>query len=361
MSGPRVVSKVVSLVSILGSREVCKWYEWYSFLLGLVLTVSVIGYAPSRAWATCDGSFVNPLTEICWSCIFPIKIGGTIILGSDYPDTKDAVSSPICFCPGPAGIPVPGISISFWEPVKIIEVVKDPGCFPSLGLHVDIAGGSNLSGTLSTVHSKGSAAYTFMQAHEIIFPVFKILDILVDFPCRAGGDFDVAFLTEVDPTWNNDMLAMILNPEALVFANPVAEFSCIADSVAATSGTPRDELFWCMGGWGTAYPLAGGITSKSITEASAAIAARLLYKLHRLMLVCDRNINPCGCVNPPIWNKSHWRLQPLRPKAATATAIRIGEPVELWGANLNPPYEKGCDNFAYVVFRKVSCCATWSP
>jgi len=361
MIKPRVVSKLVSLVSRLGFGGVCRWYRWYFLFAYLTLIGLPVISTPQKVRATCDSSFVNPLTEVCWSCIFPVKIGGITILGSNYPDTTDAVSSPICFCPGPAGIPVAGISVSFWEPVKIIEVVKDPGCFPSLGLHVNLAGGGHLTGTLSTTQPKGSMAYVFMQAHEILFPVFQILEILTDFSCRAKDDFDIAYITEVDPTWNDDTLALVLNPEALVFANPIAQFSCIADSLAATSGIPRDELFWCMGGWGSAYPLAGGITSKSITEASAAIAARLLYKLHRSMLVCDRNINPCGCVNPPIWNKSHWRFQPLRPKTATATTIRIGEPVDLWGANLNPPYRKGCDNFAYVVFRKVSCCVIWTP
>ncbi len=357
----KMVSKMVSLV-LLGSEKVCRWHgKWYKNKWYFILLLSFLCFTPQKTHATCDGNFLNPITEVCWSCMFPIKIGGITVVGSDYPDTTDAVSSPICFCPGPAGIPVPGISISFWEPVKIIEVVKDPGCFPSLGLSMEIAGGSHLSGTLSTEQAKGSAAYVFMQAHEILFPVFQILDILIDFLCRASGDFDIAYITELDPTWNNDMMAMILNPEALVFGNPVAQLSCIADSLAATSGVPRDELFWCMGNWGSAYPLAGGISSKSITEASAAIAARLLYKLHRMWLVCDRDINPCQCSYPPIWNKSHWRLQPLRPKAATATAVRIGEPVELWGANLNPAYEKGCDNFAYVVFRKVSCCAIYLP
>ena len=25
---------------------------------------------------TCTGKFLNPLTDICWSCLFPISLGG---------------------------------------------------------------------------------------------------------------------------------------------------------------------------------------------------------------------------------------------------------------------------------------------
>ena len=355
MIGGIVVSKMGSKVE---SKRVCTWYRWYLFLCLFALILSI----PQKTKATCDSSFINPFTEICWSCIFPVKIGGITVLGSDYPDTKDNVSAPICFCKGPGGIPIPGVPVSFWEPIKIIETVKDPWCFPSFGFKIDAKSKpSHLRGTLATDVNKRYGAYVFMQAHEIIFPIFKMLNILTDFTCISSNDFDIAFMTELDPTWNNDMLALVLNPEALVFANQVAQFSCIADAVAATSGVPKNELFWCMGSWGSAYPLAGGISSKSITEASAALAARLLYKLHRAKIVCDRNVNPCGCVYPTIWNKSNWRLQPLRPKTATATAVRIGEPVELWGRNLNPPFKKGCDNFSYIIFRKVACCAIWLP
>jgi conjugal transfer pilus assembly protein TraU len=41
--------------------------------LGLMLASPASADAgPGR----CTGSFVNPITDICWSCLFPISVGG---------------------------------------------------------------------------------------------------------------------------------------------------------------------------------------------------------------------------------------------------------------------------------------------
>ncbi|WP_234000704.1 TraU family protein, partial [Erythrobacter sp. HI0019] len=42
-------------------------------ILGLATATPAMADAgPGR----CTGSFVNPITDICWSCLFPISIGG---------------------------------------------------------------------------------------------------------------------------------------------------------------------------------------------------------------------------------------------------------------------------------------------
>ena len=44
----------------------------------LVLAFSLLVSAPARADAgpgRCTGKFVNPITDICWSCLFPLSIG----------------------------------------------------------------------------------------------------------------------------------------------------------------------------------------------------------------------------------------------------------------------------------------------
>ena len=46
-------------------------------LLFLILLTGMITLAapkPSQA-GVCTGEFVNPITDICWDCIFPISIG----------------------------------------------------------------------------------------------------------------------------------------------------------------------------------------------------------------------------------------------------------------------------------------------
>ena len=51
--------------------------------------------------------------------------------------------------------------------------------------------------------------------------------------CQTDGyvDFDLMYLSEVDPTWNDDELAFYTVPEVVLFANPFMQAACIADAV----------------------------------------------------------------------------------------------------------------------------------
>ncbi len=325
-------------------------------VLGILLTFLLV----SRGFSLCKPRFVNPVTDVCWSCIFPIRIGGITVFSSDAPDA-DALTSPVCSCPGPAGIPVIGLSVSFWEPYRIIEVVADPWCMVAEGVDMGGVTSRTARGTLTGPGHGANSPHYFAQAHHIVFPVWGILDLLTDVPCVESGGWDVAYVTELDPLWQSDLESLILNPEALVFGNAALQLACTADAVSAAFGLPRDELFWCMGQWGSAYPLTGRIMTGNPVLGAAAVAGRLLYKLNREMLLCDRAVSPCSCVRTPIWIKSHYRLQIVRPKTNTGGTIRIGQPSPLWEAGQAPPLEEGTYNFAFIVFRKVNCCLIWTP
>ena len=324
--------------------------------LGVLVTFLLV----SRGFSLCKPRFVNPVTDVCWSCIFPIRIGGVTVFSSDMPDA-DTLTSPVCSCSGPAGIPVFGLSVSFWEPYRIIEVVADPWCMVAEGVDMGGVTSRTARGTLTGQGQGANSPHYFAQAHHIIFPVWGILDLLTDVPCVESGGWDVAYVTELDPLWQSDLESLILNPEALVFGNAALQLACTADAVSAAFGLPRDELFWCMGQWGSAYPLTGRIMTGNPVLGAAAVAGRLLYKLNRELLLCDRAVSPCRCVRTPIWIKSHYRLQIVRPKANTGSTIRIGQPSPLWEAGQAPPLEEGTDNFAFIVFRKVNCCLIWTP
>ena len=98
----------------------------------LVMALAAFFLAPSAqaAGPTCHGKFVNPITDVCWSCLFPLSVGGLKIWPSGRPDTSNP-ASPICFCGSP--LPRIGISVGFWEPVRLIDVTTKPFCFPNLG------------------------------------------------------------------------------------------------------------------------------------------------------------------------------------------------------------------------------------
>jgi TraU protein len=64
-------------------------------------TLSIV-FATAPAMAgdslTCTGRFPNPITDICWSCILPITLGGTTLANLDGQEDIANPSSPVCSC-----------------------------------------------------------------------------------------------------------------------------------------------------------------------------------------------------------------------------------------------------------------------
>ena len=77
---------------------------------------------------------MNPVTDVCWDCIFPLSIGSVPFSpGVPRPDTVNAPSL-VCACPIPLPPFIrPGLAIGYWEPARVIDVTPDPFCFPTLG------------------------------------------------------------------------------------------------------------------------------------------------------------------------------------------------------------------------------------
>ncbi|MEM7828475.1 MAG: TraU family protein, partial [Candidatus Aenigmatarchaeota archaeon] len=301
-------------------------------ILSVLIFILVVS---GTADAKCKSSFINPLTDICYQCLFPFVIGGVKIIDSDIkPDLHGATESPVCVCHD-GGSVILGLRAGFFEPARIVETVKDPYCFLIISTELSNPEGGFLGGS-STERAEGvdpeQEPFTFAQAHWYIFPAFAVIDLLVDFPCFEEKSFDIAYFTEIDPMWNEDMLTLIINPEALLFANPVAQLSCIADSVATSvAGEPINQLFWCMGSWGSAYPLSGHIWGENLIEANASVAARMIYKLGREALLWDKGSDVCGAVMSPIWKKNHYRMHSIKP-VQDNTCHPIGKTSLLWGS-----------------------------
>jgi conjugal transfer pilus assembly protein TraU len=313
------------------------------------------GPAASASAGPCFGTFLNPVTDVCWHCMFPLKIGGLTVMPGDVVDTPDLTSSPVCACP----IPVPpfvriGITTSFWEPARFIETVKDPFCFPSLGMGI-----ANPSPGLRGGGLKSESGHSaFAQSHYFIFPAWSMMEVAVDSICLEKTGFDLAYITEVDPLWNDDLLMAMLQPEAVLFANPAAQLSCIADAVSSNLGLPLSALFWCMGSWGSAYPITGHHNSADYVQGNAAIAAKTIFKMGRQMTLFDTAVSLCAAVPTPIWVKQNYRLQVAKP-VRDITCHPIGRSDMIWGALKNPPFSAGgnkSDNFLWIVFRKRGCC-----
>lgn len=316
-------------------------------IISLLFAVIFLFISTPRAQASsCGNGIINPLTDISWKCIFPMTISG-IKMGSGE-DTLNNNVNPVCSCSvGP--VKKIGLKTSFWEPTRLIDTVSKPFCLMPLGKQLTSNPDSKLGGSL---HSQNGTTKVFQQMHYYIYPVWQIMDMFWDIPCIKAEGFDVAMMTEIIPTWNSDMLAMIMNPEAILFGNPLTQIACAADSAQALAFMPRPELFWCMGAWGNAYPLAGSITATDYLEANAGLAARGVFMMARTGLLWESSDDGCYTAPAPIWTKDRYKLQLSKP-ITDHTCIPIGRDALLWGMgrhNLNK------DDFMWTLFKKNDCC-----
>lgn len=308
----------------------------------------------------CSGRFVNPINDICWNCLFPLSIGPTRVSGGNREDTPNPRHIP-CLCPRPPLlIPVPGIPVGFWEPARLVDVTRVPFCMVSLG---GMKLGSSTVGY--GVHGYGGesrAQNSFYQVHWYVYPVLYWLELIVDFLCLEQQSFDVAYITELDPLWNADELAFILNPEAILFGNPIAQAACAADCTAATSKFPLNSLFWCGGCQGSLYPFTGNTAAHNGgVQASLLMVQRMIAKLHRELLLWGTsgttNGEICQKYPMPLIKKTQYKTQMTYPRPTTRGPLAcnpLGRSEVIWGAGREFPY-KG-EDFGYLIWRKRNCC-----
>ena len=316
----------------------------------IVVIINMIVVTPVHSH--CVGKFVNPVTDICWSCIFPITIAG-LRVSKPGEDTANP-QRPLCFCKDPPRV---GIPISFWEPVRLVDVTRTPYCMVSMGgLVMGPNTGVRHRGTVGH-RVAGGMKHSFYHVHWYIYPVIYWLELLTDFVCMEKSEFDVAYLTELDPLWNDDETSFLINPEAVLFGNPIAQAACAADCVTASAGFSHDFLFWCAGCQGSMYPFTGSVPAHSSgIQASLLVTERFIAKLHReglawgymgLQGLCDK-------YPMPIIRKSQYKTQMTYPVPNTAGCHPLGRSDIVWSAGKHIPV-KG-EDFGYLIWRKRNCC-----
>jgi len=281
---------------------------------------------------------------VCWDCIFPISVGAIEIPPSTTfrPDTVN-YPIPICICPNIklGGAPTPGLAVGFWEPIRLVDITKQPFCLVSLGGLEVIPGGLSLIGN-GIDEGENQATW---HLHWYLSPFISILNLALDGLCANSTDFDLAYLTELDPLFHDDLLSFIINPEAILFANPIAQAACAADCIAAT--------IWQL------YPFTGNLAGQtnSIQGASMAIE-KFIAKLHRQFLLPDTSgpESICFPIPAPIVKKSQYRLQttipipgqgPLgcNPFGRSTFLHEMGKEIPIAG-----------EDFGFLIWRKKTCC-----
>lgn len=301
-------------------------------------------------YGICVTNMINPISDIEWDCMFPMTIGGLVSIGGEEELAPSGQSGSFCNCFEDGSNSV-GIPFGFWEPKAFIDVVQDAWCFPAMGFELE-----GMEGAYMNDGSRASAdrSYTFAQSHFTLFPALAILDMYYDIPCLKYGDsegeMDIALVTELLPTWNNDVLAATVYPETVLYANPAAQLACIADAIPSNGFSPINELYWCMGAWGTTYPMTGTISGSDQMEAQAAIAGRSIFQMGRMGLLKEYDKNGCYQRYVSIWTKNRYKLQLMRP-TKSSQCINFGRSALIWATGLNT-----LDNHSYFMFRKVDCC-----
>ncbi|MCY6865196.1 conjugal transfer protein TraN [Escherichia coli] len=117
------------------------------------------GHVPAAsADSACEGRFVNPITDICWSCIFPLSLGSIKVSQGKVPDTANP-SMPIQICPAPPPLfRRIGLAIGYWEPMALTDVTRSPGCMVNLGFSLP-AFGKTAQGTAKKDEKQVNGAF----------------------------------------------------------------------------------------------------------------------------------------------------------------------------------------------------------
>ncbi len=329
------------------------------FVLAVCLSCSVTIAQAAQASGACHGRFFNPMT-INWSDMFPITIAGAAI-GSNF-DPPMVREPSICTCPSHfGGWPSPGLGITYWEPLYVAEVERQPGCFPSLGGDQLLSGFSFEEGGAHGAATKMGGSTNRSQVHWYVYPVFGILDLFTQDACMNSSDeFALGFISEIDPVWQNDLWADLLSPESVLFTSLPMQMACVADAASAAVWVPLDPLFWCAGSWGSVYPFSGTPnTSVSDQQANMLELSKFLAMEARMGMMLD-TVGPqaeCFSVPNPIWIKSQFRINPVYPlqQIDGEPPIYIGQTEWRWG-DIPPANFPLNQSSVYMVWNAQQCC-----
>lgn len=302
--------------------------------------------------STLIGKMPNPITDVCWKCLFPMTVSGINLT----PGTEDFSKNytPMCACKDLP--PIIGLPFSYWEPLRLVDVTTHAYKLVCLG-GISI-GNENVKnrGSIGLVDEHSSKT-SFYHVHFFEYPVLALLGLFTDFSCITSGSFDTVYMSEFDPLWSNDQVNAILNPEAALFANPLAQTACIADCLEASVSHPDDNLFWCAGCEGSLYPFTGTVAHHvGGIQASSLLLHRALARLHRIgFMMGYEKTNFCKTSFMPIIKKSLYKTQLVHPVPQTSGPCHpLGESDLLWGAGKSFPKEG--EEFVYLIWVKKQCC-----
>jgi len=251
-----------------------------------------------------------------------------------------------------------GTLITFWEPIRIIETVKDPNCMITAGEDNGESDGDTVNIDEYGTHSDTGAQedHSVFQQMHIILPDY-IRDSIRENDQRcwhASVGNTEEYLSESDSAWQDDTLAAAKYPLTAMAADYDRVRDCMTDAASSQLGFPNDVMFWCMGAWGMTFPMSGHVNNDEYVTGNIAVAARGIYSGGRTGRIFDAATYYCYAGPMPQWIKSYFKFQPIRP-VREEFLVSIGLSSMDWDLGLNPEETDCMDNFAWVLWRKRWC------
>ena len=117
----------------------------------------------------------------------PLRFGGLDLVSLGQEDTPNPGGSPVCLCPSQLRV---GFKVSFWEPVRRVDVVRRPFCMTSLG-GIELNPGFDAPRG-SRYSQDSTATSSFYQVHWYVDPIIFWLEAIFDNACLEQSSFDVA-------------------------------------------------------------------------------------------------------------------------------------------------------------------------
>lgn len=364
-----------------------------SLLLSLGLATSA--YAeddPSPHCPASDMLGAGIVSNVCWSCIFPIKLAGVTLFKSPMSkggseskpkkgidDTKppadaddprldthgfalssrprvpsNAANKVACLCMEGA-TPHIGIPVGMWLPTTLYEATLVPGCSSTLAGTVMGITDPLYLGT-SGDPEEDVEQQSFVHIHSFSYPVVMLMELFTR--CnRTLNDIDMLYISEIDPMWNDPVIAMYGNPISVFGSSLLAVSACAADGISSAVGKPIDQLFWCGGNWtSTLSPYTGYQHNQGVMQYTSSAMLRLLAMNHVRGFERDTVGNHALCDDryEPMVKRSNYRWQVAWPRAESRRNHASGETPLTWAHGRWIPGV--ADMPIYLQWKWIDCC-----
>ena len=219
----------------------------------------------------CVGKMWNPLSDLDFRLMGGISLAGWSMMKAptNLGEPPKHQSQAVCYCKN--GLKTGyGIGLNFWMPSYINDMARQSGCMGFLN-GVNILPGfiSQSSGQEYNNHDQRKDGVTNMQIHWAYADVTAIAGKSLFEKCDAvTGAMSIAYMTEPDFIFQNDVYSVVMTPQASILAaNPLlAQMTCGMESVANTLGGWQD---WGVCAWkGSRMPYSGSAIAKDSAQVS---------------------------------------------------------------------------------------------